>query len=106
MALVPLKQTVVVTKASGGTDGWGKPVPGVDVPHKVRATEETRVVTNQAGEEAVTQARIIFDKLPDLSYDDAITFENELGVTIKRSPVRIEVKRGLNGKPLITEVFL
>jgi hypothetical protein len=105
MALVPLKQTVIVTKAAG-SNGWGRPSAGGTVTYKVRAVEETRIVKNQAGKEALTTARIIFDKLPDLSYDDAITYTNELGVTIERSPMKIEVKRGLNGKPLITEVFV
>lgn len=105
MPLIPLKQTVSITKP-GTDDGWGGTTPGVVVPYKARVSEETNVVTNQYGEEATTSLRIIFDKLPDVSYDDVITYTNELGVTVERKPVSIEVKRGINGKPLLTEVFV
>lgn len=105
MAYIPLKQTVTVTKP-GVDDGWGGATPGDVITYKARATEETNVVTNQYGEEATTSLRIILDKLPDVSYDDVITYTNELGVTVERNPVSIEVKRGLNGKPLLTEVFV
>lgn len=105
MSIVPMKQTVMVTKADG-TDGWGETAPGAKRTYKVRAVEETKVVVNKVGEEAVTSARFIFDKLPDIAYDDVITYTNELGVKIAREPVRIEVKRGVGGKPLVTEVYV
>ncbi|MGF9711627.1 hypothetical protein [Paenibacillus naphthalenovorans] len=105
MPIIPMKQTVTVTKA-GASDGWGKTAPGADITYKARVVEETNVVTNQAGEEAVASLRITFDKLPDITYDDAITYTNELGVTVKRPPVSIKVKRGMGGKPLITEVYV
>ncbi|RCX22955.1 hypothetical protein DFP94_101544 [Fontibacillus phaseoli] len=105
MALVPLKQNVTVTKP-GADDGWGGTTPGAVITYKARVSEETNVVTNQYGEEATTSLRIILDKLPDVSYDDVITYTNELGVTVARKPVSIEVKRGLNGKALSTEVFV
>lgn len=105
MAIIPLKQTVTVTKP-GKDDGWGGKEPGAVVTYKARVSEETNVVTNQYGEEATTSLRIILDKLPDVSYDDVITYRNELGVKVERKPVSIEVKRGINGKPLLTEVFV
>lgn len=105
MPVIPLNQTVTVTKP-GKDDGWGGSEPGAILTYKARVTEETNVVTNQYGEEATTSLRIILDKLPDVSYDDVITYTNELGVTVERNPVSIEVKRGLNGKPLLTEVFV
>lgn len=105
MSLIPLKQTITVSKATV-SDGWGGRVPGATLTLKARVSEETNVVTNQAGEEAVTSLRITLDKLADISYDDAITYTNELGVTVTRSPVKIEPKRGLNGKALLTEVYV
>jgi len=105
MAIIPLKQTVTVTKP-GKDDGWGGNESGAILTYRARVSEETNVVTNQYGEEATTSLRIILDKLPDVSYDDAITYTNELGVTVARRPESIEVKRGINGKPLITEVFV
>lgn len=105
MAIIPLKQTVEVTKA-GVSDGWGNAVPGEVVTLKARVTEETNIVTNQAGEEAVTGLRIILDKLADISYDDVITYTNELDVTVARKPVKIGIKRWLSSKAAITELFV
>lgn len=105
MAIIALNQQVIVTKP-GTSDGWGGTVPGVSITHKVRVSERTEIVKNQVGEEAVSSMTIIFNKLPDVRYDDVITYTNELGDTIERSPLAIEPKRMLNGKPIITEVYV
>ena len=113
MPIIPLKQKITVKRVktvndpiSDMYDGWGQPIPGDEITLDARVTEETKVVTNQAGEEAVTSLRIILDKLADVSYDDVITYTNETGVAVARKPVRIEIKRMLSGKPILTEVYL
>lgn len=98
-----MRQTVTVTKA-GASDGWGQPKPGESVEYKARVTDEVKVVKNNLGKEAVSSMTILIDKLPDISYDDTITFVNELGVTIKRKPIAIQPKRMLSGRAVITEV--
>jgi hypothetical protein len=100
-----MKQTVTITKASA-VDGWGDPLPGAVITLKARVTEETAIVTNRTGEEATASLRILFDKLADISYDDVITYTNELSLTVARTPLKITVKRGLNGKAILTEVFV
>lgn len=105
MAIIPLKQTIEVTKA-GASNGWGQPVVGEVLTLKARVVETTAIVTNQAGEEAVASLRITLDKLADVSYDDTITYTNELGVTVARKPLKIEIKRGLSAKPILTEVYV
>ncbi|MEV5028505.1 hypothetical protein [Paenibacillus sp. LPE1-1-1.1] len=105
MPVIPMKQTVTVTKA-GALDGWAEPTPGEEITYKARVTEETKVVTNSIGEEAVTSLRITLDKLADISYDDVITYTNELDVTVARKPLKIEPKRMLNGRAIVTEVFV
>lgn len=105
MAIIPLKQTIVVTKADG-SDGWGGTVPGEEITFKARVTESTKIVTNKAGEEAVASLHILLDKLADISYDDVITYTNELDVTVTRGPLKIGVKRGIGGKAVLTEVFV
>lgn len=105
MPLIPLNQTVTVTKPSS-TDGWGVPIPGSIAVLKARVSEGTRVVTNRYGDEAVSSMTVFLDKLADVAYDDTITFTNELGVTIERTPISIQPKRGVNGKAILTEVFV
>jgi hypothetical protein len=98
-----MRQTVHVTKA-GVSDGWGQPMPGETVEYKARVTDEVKVVKNNLGKEAVSSMTILIDKLPDISYDDTITYTNELGVEIKRKPIAIQPKRMLSGRAVITEV--
>ena len=105
MAIVPLKQTAIIHKP-GGKDDWGRDLPGETIVLKCRADERTEVVKNQLGEEVVSSVQLMFDKLPDISYDDTIEFTNELGVTVKRKPVNIEPIRAINGKPMLTAVYL
>ncbi|WP_046214782.1 hypothetical protein [Paenibacillus wulumuqiensis] len=106
MAIIPLKQAVIVSKSSGQTTGWGHAGPGVDVPYKVRASEQMKLVKNQFGEEAVSSLTLLFDKMPDIRYDDVISFTNELGETIRLKPIAIQPRRHLSGRVLITEVNL
>lgn len=103
MPLVGMHQTVIVTKA-GVSDGWGHEKPGELIEYKARVSEQTKIVKNNLGKEAVSSMTILFDKLPDISYDDTIEFTNELGVTIKRKPLAIQPKRLLSGRAAITEV--
>ncbi|WP_339273724.1 hypothetical protein MKY59_21340 [Paenibacillus sp. FSL W8-0426] len=103
MPLVAMKQRITVTKA-GTSDGWGDVTEGAIVEYKARVTEETKTVVNSYGEEAVSSMTILLDKLPDISYDDTITYENELGVRIERKPIAIKPCRMLSGRAVITEV--
>ncbi|OME86920.1 hypothetical protein BK120_08330 [Paenibacillus sp. FSL A5-0031] len=105
MPIIPMKQTITVTKA-GKLDGWAAPTPGEEITYKARVTEETNVVTNKLGEEAVAKLRITLDKLADISYDDVITYTNELDVTVTKKPLSIVPKRMLNGRAIVTEVFV
>lgn len=105
MAVVPLKQTVYVHKPEI-VDDWGIVTPQEPISMRCRADEVTEVVTSNTGDEVVSGVQFLFDKLPNIAYDDVIEYTNELDVTIKRNPVRIEPIRGVNGKAMLTAVYL
>ncbi|WP_127506925.1 hypothetical protein [Paenibacillus humicus] len=105
MALIPLKQTITVTKA-GESDGWGGVENGAVLTLPARVVNETKTVKTPTGEEAVTSLRITLHKLADISYDDTITFTDELGATIERKPLSIAPKRMLSGRAILTEVYV
>lgn len=105
MPIVPMKQTITVTKA-GASDGWGNVADGEVLTLKARVVEETKVIPAPGGREAVASLRITLDKLADITYDDTITYTNENGVTVERKPLSIDVKRGISGKPILTEVYV
>ncbi len=107
MAIVPLKQTVYVRKLITDTnDGWDVDTHGEPIEYKARATEKVETVTNQLGDEVTASVKILFDKLPDISYDDIVSFTNELGVKIEHQPLSIRPIRMVNGKPTLTAVHL
>ncbi|WP_252431376.1 hypothetical protein [Peribacillus butanolivorans] len=105
MAMVPMKQSVIIQR-KGVADEWGEGGAVTSFTLKCRVDERTQVVQNQIGDEVVSGMEILFNKLPDVRYDDVIEYTNELGVTIKRTPIKIEPVRMINGKPTLTAVHL
>lgn len=107
MAIIPLKQTVYVLKlTTKTTDGWDVETPGEPIEYKARATEKIETVTNQLGEEVTASVKILFDKVPDIAYEDYVSFTNENGIKIERQPLSIRPIRMVNGKPTLTVVHL
>lgn len=96
----------ITVKPSAVDDGWGQPIELPSFTLDCFVQEETRTVANQYGEEAVVQLRIVLEGLARISYRDKIRYVNEIGVIVEREPVRIAVKRRVDGTPLITEVFV
>ena len=104
MAMIPMKQRVTIRRA-GETNDWGEGGTTTTITLKCRVDERTSVVQNTLGDEVVSGMEILFDKLPDVRYDDVIEYTNELGVTVSRSPIKIEPVRMPNGKPTMTAVY-
>lgn len=104
MAIVPLKQTVIVSPFLGNDDDYNEPIYGKDYPMKCRFQESFKLVRNIRGEEVTSVGTFIFDKLPRIGINDQLTITNENDVVLTYTPIAISVKRAINGKPLITEV--
>lgn len=104
MALIPLKQRIKVYPV-GEKDEWGNSAEPEPYTLKARVDEETTVVQNRLGEEAVSGMTIMLDKLAAITYDDTIEYTNELGVTVKRKPIKIEPVRLPSGKPTLTTIY-
>jgi hypothetical protein len=114
MALIPLKQTVTV-KRPGTVDKWGNPTAPTEFTLPCRIVEGVKLTrrTSSSGtggavmvsaEEVVSTAQIYFDKLADIQLTDEIYYTDDNGKTRLYKPLSIEVKRGLNGKALLTVV--
>lgn len=104
MALIPLRQTVIITPPGGIDPDYNTPIPGEPYMLKCRFSEGVKLVRNQYGAEVVSVGTFIFDKLADIGLSDLLTYTNELDAETTYTPLAISVKRALNGKPLITEV--
>jgi hypothetical protein len=84
---------------------------GPPISYKCRIEEKSTLVRTKsigytAGAEAVSSARIILNKFVDVSMDDEIVHIDDIGEERIYRPLNIEVKRGLNGKALLTFVHV
>jgi hypothetical protein len=107
MPVVPLKQTITRVRTVG--DEWEDTLTEQRTPMKCRFAEGSRLVrsmsgTNVASSEVVSVAQVYFDKLADVKLTDQFVFTDELNNTRTYLPINIEIKRGLNGKPMLTVV--
>lgn len=114
MAIIPLKQTITVTRPYK-TDKFNRPLLPTPVEMKCRFEEKQKTVTRASSSVGVNQsmsnevqstARILLDKLADIGYEDEIEYMNELGVTTKYSPLDIAPKRNFAGKAILTVVMV
>lgn len=106
MSFPAMKQTITVTRAISDGGGWGGGQSTEQFDVACRADEVTEKVQNQLGDEVISTAQFMMAGLVDIRYSDTITFEDELGRKIERSPVRIEPLRWFNGKPRYTVVYV
>ncbi|QDX93634.1 hypothetical protein EEL30_15815 [Brevibacillus laterosporus] len=95
------------------TDEWDRPVYGDPFSLRCRMHETTKLVraqTNQGGvhginaQEVVSTAQIYCDKLAPIEEGDRIEFVNERGRIRTYTPISIEIRRWVNGKPLLTVI--
>lgn len=105
MAIIPLKQTIKVERI-GVVDEWGQGGTTTTTTLKARIDESSKLVRNQSGVEVMGKAQILLAKLADITYDDYISYADELGRTVRQKPISIAVIRSIAGKPLLTEVIL
>ncbi len=107
-----MRQTITVKRLTDELDRWGNPAAESDeYTLKCRVDEGSYVVKTQTNgvvksEEAVATARILIDRLAAVRYSDVISYTNELGETIEKRPMKIHPKRHIDGKALLTEVYL
>lgn len=105
MAIIPLKQSVTVERYLDD-DEWGENGTMLTFDLKCRVDEGAKLVKDRAGNEVVSSAQILFNKLADVRFDDYVVYTNELGVTVREKPIAISPIRMINGKAALTEVAL
>lgn len=107
MAIIPLKQTAYIRKyTANNNNGWAEDDYAEEVAVDVRATEKFETITDRFGETVISSVKLTFDKFPDLNYDDMFRFTNENGITIESKPLSIRPVRMINGKAVLTTVYL
>lgn len=107
MAIIPLKQTITITPASGGITEFDTPKMGDPYTRKCRYQETITLVPSMAdGKEAVSKATIMFDGFEPIDAHTKLTYTREDGSTLTHTPISVAVKRHINGKALLTVVYV
>lgn len=106
MAIIPLKQSTIITPVSSVDPDYGNEIPGVPYTLKCRFSEGVKLVRNQHGSEVVSVGKFLFDKLAPITISDTLTYTNELSIETTYGPLTISVKRDIAGKPVLTEVYV
>lgn len=103
MALIPLKDTVIITEA-GVIDAWGNVTPGASIEYKCRINEGTRLVRDQNGQEVVSNTEIMLEGAKAVNYDNDVTWTDASGVQRTRKPIAISTIKDIASKVLFTVV--
>jgi hypothetical protein len=111
MAILPMNQSVDILRHDTEPDEWGNQSISETFSLKCRidegvAVRSYRSVGMTSDTVLVVTARILFDKLADIRITDTVIFTNELGLTTEKNPIEINVKRGVSGVPILTEVIV
>jgi hypothetical protein len=111
MSIVPMYQTITVTRGSSTLDDWGNVVPESILTLKCRITEGSFVTTSRSqlyvnGITEVCKAKILLNGLVDIRYTDIISYTDELGQITKATPKEVNIRRIISGKPVLTEVLV
>lgn len=105
MALIPLKQTIRLERATGQKDAAGKPIYAAAVTLNSRVVEEYRLVRNKTGAETSASVSVYLDKLTQIGLDDRVTYTDENARTRVMLVISYEVLRDLGGKPFFTIAY-
>lgn len=109
LGFVPMPHEVLIKKASPELDEWGYPVADESQKsQKVRAkisynakNEEIKIAS---GDMIRYTAQILLEGVPDVEYEDFITWADSRGNVHSKNPVEIAYKHDLSGSPIAVRV--
>jgi hypothetical protein len=107
MAMIPLKQTITVhPPAADSSDPWNPSPTPEPFTLKCRYQENVERVRNQHGDEVVSSAQIFLDKYAPVTVNHDFSYTDESGLTTRYKPHTVARKRWLNGKAILTVVYV
>lgn len=109
LGFVPMPHTVSITK-SGRLDDWGIPVAdsneSVKVACKISYNSNNEAIAVASGEQVRYTARILCEGIPQVDYDDLITWSDDFGNVHSKPPLEIDYKHDLSGSPVALRVVV
>lgn len=102
--MIPTKDTITVTTATGGLDAWGNPIAPTTKTLNCRIDYRTEKVVNANGEELVSKANILIKGKAVITPNDTISWTDYLG-THEAKPISVQPLNDLS-KTLFTKVVV
>jgi hypothetical protein len=108
MAIIPLRQSITITPAMpGGLTEFDTPEMGQPAKKKCRYQETITLVSSMVdGQQVVSKATIFFDGFEAIDEHTKLEYTREDGATLIHTPLSVAVKRHINGKALLTVVYV
>jgi hypothetical protein len=106
-----MEQRISVVMDSNELDRWGNPIEEEPIIYDARVDEGSYLVSSKIGgmkssENVVASVKILLEGLVNIKYTYTISYTNELDETISGNPKQVNIKRMIDGEPVLTEVFL
>lgn len=109
LGFVPMPHTVIISKASQ-LDDWGIPVAdiktSVKVACKISYNSNNEAISVASGEQVRYTARILCEGIPQVDYDDVISWSDDFGNVHNKPPLEIDYKHDLSGNPVALRVVV
>lgn len=106
---LPMPHVVEIKKASPELDAWGLPIQddlkeSQKVASKIQYNTNNEEIKVASGEVIRYTAQILMEGVPDVDYQDFVTWSDSRGNIHTKNPVDIEYKYDLSGSPIAVRV--
>lgn len=105
LGFVPMPHKVTIETA-GALDDWGIASAGKSTTVNARVSYNTRkeAITVASGDSIVFTARLLLEGLPEVDYEDYLTFTDERGKSFRKQPIEVDYKFDLSGSAVAVAV--
>lgn len=103
--MIPTNHKIEILKA-GTLDAWGEPTITETIQIEGNLRTQSKVVTNNYGEEVVSNFTILFIGFVDVKLKDTFRFTEPNGEIVEKSPIQLKFMRDLDGSVGFTKVIL
>lgn len=105
LGFLPMPHKVTIETA-GELDAWGIATAGKSTTVNARVSYNTKKeeITLASGESITFTARALLEGLPEVEYEDYITFTDERGKSFRKQPIEVDYKFDLSGSPVAVSV--
>jgi hypothetical protein len=107
LGFIPMPHVVSIEKASDALDDWGYAVGNgstTQVRAKINYNSSNETIAVASGELIRYTAQILLEGVPDVDYQDFISWTDDRGRVHRKQPLEIAYKHDFGGNPVAVRV--